>query len=136
MATIAHPRAWLERRRARSEADGWIRHGFESRFQWRVDELTTLRERKLDARSLRGVIGELDGTKLAGAAPLRANALRRHIALLEAIEERLLDDAPVNAGGMLAVNDLLTSPGSCLFIAVGDVESELRAVLTKLEVAH
>ena len=136
MATIAHPRAWLERRRARFEADGWIRHGFEARFPWRVDELTTARERKLCARSLGSVIGELNGTKLPGAAPVRANALRPHIALLAAIEERVLDDAPVAAVGMLALNELLTSPGSCLFTEVDDVESELRAVLTKLEVSR
>jgi hypothetical protein len=136
VATIAHPRAWLERRRARSEADYWIRHGFDNRFQWRVDELTTARERKLCARSLRGVLGELAGTKLPGAAPLRTNQLRPHTALLAAIEARLLDDVPVSALGMLAVNELLTSPGSCLFSDVDDVESELRAVLTKLEVSH
>ena len=136
MATIAHPRAWLERRRARSEADYWIRHGFDSRFRWRVDELTTPRERKLCARSLHGVLGELAGTKLPGAAPLRTSQLRPHKALLEAIEARLLDDAPVSALGMLAVNKLLTSPASCLFADVDDVEPELRAVLTKLEVSH
>jgi hypothetical protein len=134
VATIAHPRAWLERRRARSEADDWIRHGFESRFRWRVEELTTQRERKLCVRSLRGVLGELGGTRLPGAAPLRTSALRSHVALLAAIEARLLDDAPVTAVGMLAVDELLTSPGSCLFTDVDDVESELRAVLTKLEV--
>lgn len=136
MATIAHPRAWLERRRARFEADGWIKHGFEARFQWRVDELTTARERRLCARSLGSVIGELNGTRRPGAAPLRAYALRPHIDVLTAIERRLLDGAPVAAVGMLAVNELLTSPGSCLFTEVDDVESELRTVLTKLEVAH
>jgi hypothetical protein len=136
VSTIAHPRAWLERRRARAEADYWIRHGFDSRFPWRVDELTTSRERRLCARSLHGVLGELGGTKLPGAAPLRTNQLRPHIGLLETLEARLLDRAPVAAVGMLAVNELLTSPGSCLFSDVDDVESELRAVLTKLEVLH
>jgi hypothetical protein len=136
VATMVHPRAWLERRRARAEADYWIRHGFDSRFPWRVDELTTPRERKLCARSLHGVLGELAGTKLPGAAPLRTNALRPHMALLEAIEARLLDDQPVTAVGMLAVNEFLTSPGSCLFTDVDHVESELRAVLTELEVSH
>ena len=134
MATIAHPRAWLERRRARSEADYWIRHGFDSRYPWRVDELTTPRERKLCARSLHGVLGELDGSKLPGAAPLRTGPLRPHQALLEAIEARLLDDAPVTALGMLAVNELLTSPGSCLFTEVDDVGSSLQSVLDQLEV--
>jgi hypothetical protein len=56
--------------------------------------------------------------------------------MLAAIEGRLLDDAPVTAAGMLAVNQLLTSPDSCLFTDVDDVELELRAVLTKLEVSH
>ena len=60
--------------------------------------------------------------------------LRPHIGLLEAIEARLLDDAPVAAVGMLAVNELLTSPGSCLFTELDDVESSLHAVLDKLEV--
>ena len=134
MATITHPRTWLEKRRARAEADDWIQRGFESRYGWRVDELTAPRERKLCARSLHGVLGELSGSKLPGAAPLRSNQLRPHIALLEAIEARLLDDAPVAAVGMLAVNELLTSPGSCLFTLRDDVESSLQAVLDKLEV--
>lgn len=134
MATIAHPRAWLERRRARAEADDWIRHGFESRYQWRVAELTSQRERKLCARSLSGVLGEIRGTKLPGAAPLRTRSLRPHILVLEGIEARLLDGAPVAAAGMLAVNDLLMSPGSCLYIEREDVERCLRGVLDKLEV--
>ena len=134
MASITHPRAWLERRRARAEADHWIGHGFESRYPWRVAELTSVRERKLCARSLRGVLGELNGSKLPGAAPLRTASLRPHTALLETIETRLLDGAPVAAIGMLAVNELLTSPGSCLFTQRDDVESCLRTVLQKLEV--
>jgi hypothetical protein len=135
VATIAHPREWLERRRARATADCWIGHGFESRYAWRAAELTSLRERKLSARSLHSVLGELRGAKLPGAAPLRTGQLRPHIDLLEAIEARLLDDAPVAARGMLAANELLTSPGSCLFTARDDVESCLQAVLDRLEVA-
>jgi len=134
VATIAHPRAWLERRRARAEADHWIGHGFESRYPWRVTELTSARERKISARSLHGVLGELNGSKLPGAAPLRTASLRPQIALLEELERRMLDDAPVTATGMLAVNELLTSPGSCLFTQRDDVESCLRTVLDKLEV--
>jgi hypothetical protein len=134
MATLTHPRAWLERRRARVEADHWIGHGFQSRYPWRVGELTALRERKLSARSIRSVLGELNGSKLPGAAPLRVVALRPHIELLEIIEARLLDDGPVSAVGMLAVNELLTSPGSCLFLPADDVEACLRGVLAKLEV--
>jgi hypothetical protein len=134
MATLTHPRAWLERRRARAEADHWIGHGFQSRYPWRVAELTSVRERKLCARSLHSVLGEVGGSKLPGAAPLRRAALRPQVALLEAIEARLLDEVPVGAVGMLAVNELLTSPGSCLFAETDDVEACLRAVLEKLEV--
>jgi hypothetical protein len=134
VATIAHPRAWLERRRARVEADYWIGHGFETRFPWRVEELTANRERRICARSLHSVLGELGGSLLPGAAPLRTRSLRPHISLLEAIEARLLDDAPVAAVGMLAVNALLTSADSCLFADVDDVGSSLQAVLDQLEV--
>jgi hypothetical protein len=135
MATMTHPRAWLERRRARAKADYWIRHRLAASYSWRVDELTSPRERKLCARSLHGVLGELDGSRLPGAAPLRVASLRRHAALLEAIEARLLDRRSVDARGMLMVNELLTSPGSCLFAPVDDVEPCLRAVLQGLE-AH
>jgi hypothetical protein len=136
MSTIPrpHPRAWLERRRARAEADHWIGHGFASRYAWRVAELTTFRERRSDARSIRGVLKELSGSTLPGPLPLRATALRPHAARLEQIEARLLDEQPVSAAGMVAVNELLTSPDSCLFSEVDDVASCLRDVLTQLEV--
>jgi hypothetical protein len=131
---LLHPRAWLGLRRARAHADEWIAHGHESRYLWRVAELTAERERRLCARSLRGIIGELDGSKLPGATPLRTGALRPHRALLEALEARMLDQEPVTGLGMLALNELLTSPGSCLFSGTEDVASRLRAVLDKLEV--
>lgn len=134
MATVVHPRAWLELRRARRRADYWIAHGFEARYPWRVAELTSERERKACARSLRGVVRELHGATLPGAVPLRRAAARPWLDLLERIESRLLDGAPVTAVGMLAVNTLLTSPDSCLFAEGGDVESSLRRVLVKLEV--
>jgi len=137
MSTISrpHPRVWLERRRARAEADHWIGHGFAARYPWRVAELTGARERRSCARSVHGVLGELSGAKLPGAVPLRTAALRPHAALLEQLEARLLDDRPVSAVGMVAVNELLTSPDSCLFAAVPDVALCLQTVLTKLEVA-
>jgi hypothetical protein len=135
MTTRVRPRAWLDRRRARREADEWIRHGFESRYPRRVAELTCEHERRLCARALHGVIGEVDGSKLPGATPLRRAALKPHLALLAEIEARLLGDRPVSARGMLAVSDLLTSPGSCLVDADADVVACLRDALDRLE-AH
>jgi hypothetical protein len=134
MATIGHPRAWLDRRRLRHDADYWIGHGFESRYPWRVVELTSERERKQCARSVRSVIGELDGSKLPGATPLRRAALRPYSELFVALEARLLAPEPVSAAGMLGLNDLLTSPGSCLFAIVDHVEACLCGALEKLEV--
>jgi hypothetical protein len=133
MSAIAERRRFLARRRARREADSWLRRGFESRFPWRVAELTSTRERERCARSLRGVLGELNGSKLPGATPLRRGVLLPHTELLEAIEERLLDGKPVSARGMLAVNELLTSADSCLFAPADDIESCLRGVLAKLK---
>jgi len=133
MAVAAHPRAWLERRRARRQADYWIAHGFESRCPWRVDELTSAGERKACARSLAQVVGELHGRKLPGAAPLQRAALCPWLELLERIHRRLLDGQPVTGIGMLAVQTLLTSPDSCLYSPTVDVEGELLRVLTKLE---
>ena len=134
MATIVHPRVWLERHRARARADQWIERGFESRYAWRVAELTRRRERRLRARSLHGVIGEINGSMLPSPVPTRIAALRPHLALLEAIEARLLDDAPISGLGMLSVDALLTNPGSCLYLEVDDVASCLTNVLEKLEV--
>ncbi len=133
MATTADPRTWLARRRARRDADHWIAHGFESRYPWRVAELTSERERKACARSLRGVLKEISGERLPGATPLRSGALRPHLALLESIEHRLTDAEPVSAAGMLAVDELLTSPSSCFFAPVEDIEPCLLNVLAKLE---
>ena len=135
MVSVADPRAWLDRRRARRQADYWIAHGFEDRYPWRVAELSSERERRACARSLANVIGELNGRKLPGAAPLRRTPLRPHLELLERIEARLLDGKPVAGVGMLSVQTLLTSPDSCLYASVDDVDAELRRVLVKLE-AH
>jgi hypothetical protein len=134
MATAANPRAWLTRRRERRDADHWIAHGFESRYPWRVAELTSERERRACARALRSVIGELTGSKLPGATPLRGGALRPHLPLIEQLEARVDGDEPVSAAGMLAVNELLTSSDSCFFAPEGDVGACLARVLHKLEV--
>ena len=71
---------------------------------------------------------------LPSSVPTRIAALRPHVALLEAIEARLLDDEPVSGLGMLSVDALLTNPGSCFYLEVDDVASCLTTVLEKLEV--
>ena len=90
MTTLAHPRSWLERRRARHEADVWIRRGFESRYPWRLAELTSARERRSCARCVRSVFDELEGRRLPGATPLQGRALVADVAK-EAVEQELFE---------------------------------------------
>jgi len=127
---------WWEKRRARKAADEWIAAGWGSRVAWRVDELTSRRERRLLARSLRGAVSDLSPGRLAGASPINRIALRPHARLLTALAERVADpERPVAATGVLAVHELLTSPDSAIYTHDDvDVRGELRSVLDALEV--
>ena len=119
-------------RHHRRAADSWISRGFESGYPWRVAELTSPKERRLAARALRSVLARVEGTALAGPVPLMTASLRPHLDALSAIEERLRDGDPVPASGMLAVQELLTSPASVLYQEGGDVGAELDRVLRAL----
>jgi hypothetical protein len=131
-----NPKRWLEHRRERRLADEWIAHGFASRYAWRVGELTSDRERRLLARELRSVVAEVRGSRLPGPAPLRGGALRPHVDLLDAIATLLAAlDRPVAAPGVLAVRELLTSPGSVLYAPCRDCLPQLLSVLSRLEVS-
>jgi hypothetical protein len=145
---LTHPRRWLDVRRSRAAADAWIAQhpgatGGGS-FGWRIEELTSERERKLLAHSLRHVVDGLSPARLPGAAPVNRPALRPHASALTAIASRL--DAlhqPVAAAGVLRVHRLLTEPNSPLYARplVEDEEAraenvgrELSAVRESLEV--
>jgi hypothetical protein len=131
---VRSPRGWIERRLERRRADEWIAHGFGARYAWRVSELTSIRERKALARSLRSVVGELEGRKLPGPTPLRSAALRPHLELLNQILDQLSDPSQeVAAAGIVAVHELLSSPGSVLYAERNDVGAELDRVLHLLE---
>jgi hypothetical protein len=119
-------------RRRRRAADAWILRGFESGYPWRVAELTSQKERRLAARALRSVIARVEGTALAGPVPLMTASLRPHVDALSAIEQRLCDTDPVPAAGMLAVQDLLTSPEGVLYSDTGDAGSELCRIMRAL----
>ena len=134
MAIAVHPRAWLERRRERREADYWIAHGFESRYPWRVTELTSERERRLCARALHGVIDEVSGNEASRCGADRGVQRSGHTSPASRRSRRgSCDGEPVSAAGMLAVNELLTSPASCLFTEVESVEPLLRRVPREVE---
>jgi hypothetical protein len=141
----------LERRRLRNAADAWIARGHDAStgwYGWRIAELTAPRERKLLARSLRSLIGDLSSRGSTAAAPVNRAALRPNKGLLLELAERLEAlERPVRAAGVLTVQRLITSPDSPLYRPpvlieaprpVGRVASEcagrIRAALDGLEV--
>jgi hypothetical protein len=97
---------------------------------WRVAELTSHRARRDLARSLSGIVGELDPKWLPGVSPLNRVGLRAHVTSLLALADRLDDDRPVTAAGVLLVRDLLTDGGSPLY-AAGHIE-DLEPTLAQL----
>jgi len=102
----------LDAFRARSSADAWIARGYDSprsRYGWRVAELTSRRERRRLAHSLRRTAEQAD------AGP----------SLLVAIADRLADTSrPISACGALAV-ERLVADGSHI---------QLAEILDRLEV--
>ena len=128
----------LSRRKARAEADLRIAHRHDEidpSLGWRVQELTSARERARLARSLRGIVKDLSPSRLPGASPLNRAALRPHAALISELAERLDDlQRPVAAAGVVAVRRLLMHPDSPLYARETEdtVADALGAVLERL----
>jgi hypothetical protein len=139
-------RRWDERRQLRTAADAWIERGYESpatRYGWRVDELTCLRERRMLACTVRDIVPELSARRVTGPVPLNRAELRPYRSVLIALADRLDDIAcPVSAAGILGVHHLLTEPDSVLYAHYHfderprDVGAELGAIIDRLEVRH
>jgi hypothetical protein len=137
---------WEERHRACAAADAWIVRGYENRasqYAWRIDELTSQRERRLLGRSVRRIVPELAAGRRPGASPLNRFALRPFRSELIALADRLDDfERPVSAAGILGVHRLLTEPGSVLYSRPSfdkqprDIGAELGAILDGLEVSR
>jgi hypothetical protein len=140
-------RRWDARRRLRAEADAWIERGYEnraaSRYGWRIDELTSGRERRLLGHSLRAVVAQLSERRSLGAVPLNRSGLRPCRSNLVALADRLEAlERPVSPSGILAVQRLLTEPGSVIYAPSSfdespldtDTRAVLGAILHQLEV--
>jgi len=146
LGLVLSARRWEERHRACAAADAWIARGYEnraSRYGWRIEELTSRRERRLLGRSVRRIVPELAAGRLPGASPLNRPALRPFRAELIALADRLDDfERPVSAAGILGVHRLLTEPGSVLYSRPSfdkqprDIGAELGAILDGLEVCR
>ncbi len=109
---------WNERRRRREVADAWFARGGQGpQFEWRAEELTSTRERKLLAHSLRGVVKEIQAPGPTSTVPLNRRAIAPHLDELRAIAARLEDsELPVAPTAVLQIEHLLTSPGSPLYM--------------------
>ena len=108
--------AVLYRRRRR--ADDWLRTAtgdvVPEVYVWRAAQLTSPRERRLLARSLR-LVARRALDRSAVARPLRLTAARERRVALEALAKRLEREAePVTPAGMLRVVDLVTAGGGPL----------------------
>lgn len=116
--SIWHP---IRRRALRETADCILRggarvHPESALLVWRAAELTSARERRTCARSLRSIVKELDGKHLPGAVPLNRRGARPYEPVLAAIAERVGDlSQPVTPRSMVLVRDLLTDGESPLY---------------------
>ena len=111
----------FRKRTLRRHADVILRNGARvhpdsALLTWRAAELTSARERRLTARSLRGIVKELDGNTLPSAVPLNRRGVRPYAAAIAALADRIGDrDVPVAPRGMLLVDDLLSNGDSPLY---------------------
>jgi len=102
---------------------------------WREAELTSPRERQRLRRDLARMLRTADPARMPSASPLQRPAVRANAALFERLDERLADERPVTAKGMLLAESLLESPASPLYNEDADtlVPRALSRVLGALE---
>ena len=136
-------RSWLARARARGDADRWLRASagrFESHpaFAWRAAELTSSRERRMLARSLHGIVADVQAPRwLFNASPLNRRGLVPYVNEIDALAERVGDLAqPVAAAGIVLIRDLLSEGGSPLYIGgnATDLPNALSRIRSNLDV--
>jgi len=104
----------VSQRAARRVADHRILrvHGVPA---WREAELVSSRARAARRREVERILRAASADRLPSASPLNRVAVRSSAPLLRTLAERLADDAPVSARGMLYVDQLLRDPSSPLY---------------------
>jgi hypothetical protein len=123
----------FERRR---RADSWLRSATGAvvprAYAWRAAQLTSLRNRRMLARTLR-LVAETTQVRPVGRALPRLTAARQRRISLEALAKKLeRADEPVTPAGMLRVTELITAGAGPLW---GTSEEELdEAIETTLTV--
>jgi hypothetical protein len=134
-AALRAGRARIELAAVRRTADRLIvhepyTHEAHELIQWRSEELTNEEARSALVREFGRTLRQLDAARLPSASPMRRAAVRRYEPQLRAIAERIGDDCPIAARGILLARDLLRSPASPLYAE--DAERLLGRSLTRV----
>ena len=103
-----------EQRSARRVADDRILRG-RGVPHWREHELTSRHARAGRRREVERLLRTASAARLRSASPIDRVAVRRSSALFRRLAERLADDRPVSARGILFVDQLLRDPASPLY---------------------
>ena len=103
-----------EQRSARRVADDRILRG-RGVPHWREHELTSRHARAGRRREVERLLRAASADRLPSASPIERLAVRRSEPLFRRLAERLDDDHPVSARGILFVDQLLRDPASPLY---------------------
>jgi hypothetical protein len=137
-AAVRAVQAALELRRLRATADRLILVAPEERYElvaWRSRELTGSRTRSQLSHEVERTLRSLSTARLPSASPLNRPAARRNVELFDLLIERLDDERPVRARGMLVARQLLRDASSPLYSDRADelLPRALTRVLAELE---
>jgi hypothetical protein len=127
-----------ELRAVRRSADALILHTPTSRdaselVRWRSAELTSRAHREQLGRDIARTLRALDPARMPSASPLRRPDARSCRPLLDSLAERLLDERPVAARGILLTQSLLRDSSSPLYCECQSLDHALRRALGALE---
>jgi hypothetical protein len=113
-AAVRRAQVAAEQRGARRVADDRILRGRGVPY-WRAQELTSSRARAGRRREVERLMRTASASRLQSASPIDRVAVRGSQALFGRLAERLADDRPVSARGILFVDQLLRDPASPLY---------------------
>jgi hypothetical protein len=115
---VARARVELARIRRTADrlilADGVGQEGSDI-VRWRSRELVAPAARRGLAQELDQTLRQLDPARLPSASPLRRSTVRPQEKTLRRLAERMADERPVTARGVLLLQRLLREPGSPLY---------------------